>query len=87
VSEKECSLAPTDHGAKWSNCTGFIDIQRWEEVFGVEDRWCATVGRHFCRRVDGARFRNPAVYRIPSQQRARGLTLAEKLIGQSWRAS
>ena len=53
-------------------------------VRGFEDRWCATVGRHFCRRVDETRFATP-VCRIPSKQRR--LTIAEKLIGQSWLAS
>ena len=58
--KKEGGLTPTDYGAKWSLYTGFIDIQWWEEVFEVEDRWCATVGRHFCRGRRGA-FRNPGM--------------------------
>ena len=59
--KKECGLAPTDHGAKWSHCTGFIDIQRWEEVFGVlrivgVQRSDGTFGERPARRVSQPRY-------------------------------
>ena len=61
-------------------------------VRGFEDRWCATVGRHFWRPVGEARLatrmrRHPIAAAWREDSAASQLGLREKLIDQSWRAS